>query len=168
MMDSGWTPQSETAGRKNVDERTLEARDREMLRAGLMVAVRSLAVSMVLGGIVLLVLMYLLKSSFAAGEQLLKGKAEDWYEAQMPAILLALAGAGIGVFAGWRVTSSGGVAGWPGWVVGFLGVALLCVIGVAGALAFYPAPAPFTVWIGLGAMAVTTMLALTFYTLWAA
>ena len=167
MAISNWTPQTEATGRKTVDERTLAARDREMLRAGLMVTVRSMMVSVLLGGAVLLGAMYLLKHSFAAGDQLLRGKAEDWYEAQMPAVLLALLGAAIGVFAGWRVTSSGGVAGWAGWVVGLLGVAVLCLMGVIGAVGFYPSPTPITVWIGLGALAVTTMLGLTFYTLWA-
>ena len=109
-----------------------------------------------------------MEPTLAASRQILDGQGDYWYEAQMPAVLFGLFGAAFGVFAGWRLNSSGGVVGWPGWIVAAAGVLATCTIGSIGAIGLYAPPVPFPFWIALGALALTAMLAMTFYTLWAA
>jgi hypothetical protein len=168
MTRTDWNPQHEVKSRKQVDERVLAARERAMLREGLAATARTMAWSVALGSVALLVAVYLLQRSFAAAQQILQGQGEYWYEAYMPAVLLGLLGAAFGVFAGWRLDSSGGIVGWPGWIIAATGVLATAAVGAAGAAVCYTPPIPFTFWIALGGMVVTAMLALTFYTLWAA
>lgn len=168
MPDSDWRPPHEVKQRGRADEKEIAARERAMLREGLAVAVRTMAISSVLGGAALLAAVYYLEPSFAASEEILRGKGHGWFNAQMPAVLIGLLGAAFGVFAGWRLDSSGGIMGWPGWIIAAAGVLAVAAVGAAGAAVFYAPPIPFTLWIALGAMVVTAMLALTFYTLWAA
>jgi peptidoglycan/LPS O-acetylase OafA/YrhL len=158
MADSERNGQSRAAGGKTVDEDTAAARDREMLHEGMVATARSMAGPVVLGAVALVLALYFLKHPYLASDQILKGKGEDWYEAHMPNVLLAMLGAVLGVFAGWRISSSGGMMGWPGWIVAAIGVAVLCVVGVIGAVIIYPSPIPLQVWVGLAAAALTMLV----------
>ena len=155
------------AGADAVGEETAEGRGRGMSRGGGAAPARSMVGPVVLGAMALVLALYLLKHSYLAGDQILKAKGSDWYQAHMPSVLMALLGAALGVFAGWRISSSGGMMGRPGWIVAAIGVVVLGVVGAVGIVVIYPSPIPFQVWVGLAVAALTTLLGVTIYTLWA-
>lgn len=167
MASSNWHEYTRAAGADTVDEETAEARDREMSREGMAASARSMVGSVVLGAVAIVLALYLLKHSYLAGDQILKAKGSDWYQAHMPNVLMAMLGAALGVFAGWRISSSGGMLGRPGWIVAAIGVAVVWIVGAIGVAIIYPSPIPFQAWVGAAVAALTMLLAVTVYTLWA-
>jgi len=148
------------------EDPTSLARHREAIREGRRVAIRCalcwtpLAAAIVIGGL------WLLSNAFIAADELLRDKAEFWYEATMPVVILAMIGMVFGAVFGWRITATSGLAGRPAWWIGLTSIVAVMGLGLLGALFIYTNGIPMLVWIGIGVMGIIALVAVSFFSLW--
>jgi hypothetical protein len=142
-------------------------REREAMREGAKVALRSMALNLPLGIIVLGALVYGLSGAIAAGHDLFR-KGEHWDDSIMPALLFVLFGGCFGCFLGKRMAGASGLTGPVAFGIGMVGLIVLLVCGIAAAAMVFPGAVPALMYASLGAMTVTAGVGLAVFTLWGA
>ncbi|MBN2560760.1 MAG: hypothetical protein JXQ75_07515 [Phycisphaerae bacterium] len=153
---------------KEIDEATLIARQREAMREGLATAVPSMITSLVIGAVLLVAVVYLMRSPVSAAHEVLVAGGDVGYAPYMPLTLFAMFGGAFGALAGWRMVSTSGLAGWTTWLVGLAAVLVLTLVGAGAAAVVFPQAIPMLFWAGLAIQALAALAGITFFTRWAA
>jgi len=133
----------------------------EGVRESLPEALRSMAVSVVVGSCLLVPGAYLLRSVLSAAEELVP--QFDPRLALAPAILSATFGAVFGFLAGSRLTNRSGLVGLPACILGLVGVCVLVLVGAASGSLFFAGPIPSIFWLSLFCMGGMAAVGVCYY-----
>lgn len=150
------------------DEAVIRAREREAIREGIDVGVRSVLKTGIPAAVLLPLLTYAMRSTIVAASKMPLGEGlgagfTGGLEPLMPALLFAMFGGIYGALAGWRLTSGAGLVGRYGLLVGAAAVVVLVLIGaLASFVVFEEVPTMF--WICMLAMAVCGLGGITYFT----
>jgi hypothetical protein len=167
MVDPVVAPQAKSTS-TDEEEATNLARHREAIREGISAAIPSMLISLAIGAVLLLPMIYLMRDTLTAAEEGLKDGTEVSYEPYMPGTLFAMFGGLFGLVSGWRMTTSTGLTGRPAWTIGASGIMVLLAFGaVAGLLSFAQA-IPIMFWVCLAVLAVVALVGISYFTLWGA
>jgi hypothetical protein len=135
----------------------------EGLRECLPVALRSMAVSVLVASCLVVPAVYLLRSVTSAAEEFVPVAVFDIRLALAPAILSAMFGALFGFLAGSRMVNKSGLVGLPACVLGLLGVAALVLAAIIAASLFFAGPMPSVFWFCLFCMGGMAAVGACFY-----
>ncbi len=166
MVDPLPPPPTKTTPTDEEDEAADLARHREAIREGVSAAIPSMLISLAIGLVVLIPMIYLMRDALTAAEAALKDGAEVSYEPYMPSTLFVMFGAIFGLFSGWRMTTSTGLTGRPAWLIGAAGVAALLAVGAVVGLLFFSPAIPIMFWVTLAVLALAALVGISVFTLW--
>lgn len=150
----------------DVDDEVEDDAEEEMLREGSREALKCIAMWAPLEAAIVFFAIKAASAAITASQQLFTGGSAYWYEASMPAALAAMVGGGLGVFLGWRMTSSSGLAGPAGWRIGMLGWSLVGAVAILAAFTTFTPVVPTFFWVVWTVLMIAGSCGVSLHTLW--
>ena len=141
------------------DDARTQQREREALRETYQAALRASMLWMPLGPIICIAVLWGLKNALITADEFIKEKAEFATEPFMPVLLFVAAGTVFAAFLTWRITQSSGAVGKPVNRVAAGCILLTCACCVLASFAIFSGSVPGVVYVSVGLMALTGIIA---------